>query len=87
MYINIFSIGERNFISLDKVFVYKFYSVSFSLYINIFVYIYNFPGLNQVYRFSPGLYTHILIFHLSWTKHLIKLYINISFEVFKVNLF
>ena len=78
---------DQSFISLDQTLVHKFGPVTFPLYISIFVYIHNFIGPNIVYKFGPGLYTGILIFYLPWTKHLIKLYIKVSFEVFKVNLY
>ena len=86
MYINILDIIGPNFVSMDQSLVHKFGLVTFLLYISIFAYIHNFIGPNIVYKFGPGLYIDILIFYLYWTKHLIKLYINISFEVFKVNL-
>lgn len=87
MYINTFDNIGPNFILLDQTLVYRFGPISFPLYISIFTYIHNFIGPNIVYKFGPGLYIGILIFYLYWTKHLIKLYINISFEVFKVNFY
>lgn len=77
---------DESFISLDESFVHKFRLVSFPWFISIFFYLTIFIGRNFRPNFRPTESVHILIFYLPWTKHLIKLYINISFEVFKVNL-
>lgn len=77
---------DESFISLDESFVHKFRLVSFPWFISIFFYLTIFIGRKFRPNFRPTESVHILIFYLPWTKHLIKLYINISFEVFKVNL-
>lgn len=77
---------DENFLSLDESFVQSFRPASFPWFISIFFYLTIFIGRNLRPKFRPAESAHTLIFYLPWTESLIKLYINISFEVFKVNL-
>lgn len=77
---------DENFLSLDGSSVQSFRPASFPWFISIFFYLTIFIGRKLLPKFRPGESAHTLIFYLPWTETLPKLYINISFEVFKVNL-
>ena len=77
-YISMLStLSERNFISMDKIIIHKFYLISFTWFISIFLYLIIFYWIVPLFNYYPTKSIHILIFYLSWNKHLIILYINI----------